>query len=292
MTPVRMIQSLADIAPRYDAVICDVWGVVHNGRTAYEAAGAALVEFRRTRGAVLMLSNAPRPGADVVRLLGSVYGVRPDAYDAVLTSGDATRTELISRATTHAPVLIHHIGPERDHPLIDGLQIRRVPLEQAELILCSGPFNDETETPADYRATFERAIAQKLAMICANPDLMVERGPKLIYCAGALAQLYEEMGGKVIYFGKPHRPIYELAARRLNEIKGKEIAPSKILAIGDGLHTDIKGANEFGIDILLVTAGLHVAEFGSNAEEPDPRRIAEVLQSKGLTVTAAMPRLR
>jgi HAD superfamily hydrolase (TIGR01459 family) len=193
---------------------------------------------------------------------------------------------------TNAPVAVHHIGPERDHPLIDGLKISRVPLDEAELILCSGPFNDETETPEDYRQTFHRAMAKNLTMICANPDLMVERGPKLIYCAGALAQLYEEMGGNVIYFGKPHRPIYELAVQCLRDLANRKIEPAKILAIGDGLRTDVKGANQFGIDVLLITAGLHVQEFGSDPEAPDARRIAEVLKSKGLAVAAAMPRLK
>jgi HAD superfamily hydrolase (TIGR01459 family) len=284
----KMIAGFREIAPNYDAAICDVWGVVHNGRQAYAGACAALEEFRKARGPVLLLSNAPRPGADVVRQLDG-YGVPRAAYDAVLTSGDGTRAELMRRTREKKALPVYHIGPDRDQPLIAGLDIRKVSLDEADLILCSGLFDDETETPDDYRNTYARGVARGLTMICANPDLKVERGPKLIFCAGALAEAYEQTGGKVIYFGKPHAPVYDQAFERLNQTKDSQLVRTRILAIGDGLKTDVKGANVVGLDVLLITAGLHVSEFGTDPARPDPKRIAESLNKQQLNVAAAIP---
>lgn len=291
MTPtIQLVEGLSRLADNYDAAICDIWGVIHNGRKAYERACEALIAFRKTRGPVLLLSNAPRPGADVMRHLDG-FGVPREAYDAVLTSGDGTRAELMRRAKEQGTLQLYHIGPARDRPLVEGLDINNVPLAQANLILCSGPFDDEIEKPDDYRDTYKRGVESGLTMLCANPDLMVERGPKLIYCAGALAAAYEAAGGSVVYFGKPHRPVYEQALVKLNELKGSPLVRTRILAIGDGLRTDVKGANLFGIDVLLVTAGLHVAEFGSNPFEPSPFQIAKVLVAQQLSAVAALPHL-
>lgn len=291
MSPsIQMIDGLSRIADGYDAVICDIWGVIHNGRKAYDRACEALTAFRKSRGPVLLLSNAPRPGADVMRLLDG-FGVPRDAYDAVVTSGDGTRSELMRRSKEQGTLPLYHIGPERDRPLVDGLDIKNVPLTEAGLILCSGPFDDETEKPDDYRDTYKRGVERGLTMLCANPDLMVERGPKLIYCAGALAAAYEAAGGSVIYFGKPHRPVYEQTVAKLNELRASPLVRTRILAIGDGLRTDVKGANLFGIDVLLVTAGLHVAEFGADPLKPEAPRIAAVLAAQQLNVAAALPHL-
>ncbi|MFT3809477.1 MAG: TIGR01459 family HAD-type hydrolase [Micropepsaceae bacterium] len=250
------IASLGEIAGRYDAVLSDVWGVIHDGKAAFPEACAALARFRATSGPVLLLSNAPRPGDDVVKLLDQL-GVPRDAYDGILTSGDATRAEMVRRGAS----AFHHIGPERDRTVWEGLPTREVQLTSAEFILCTGLFDDERETPDDYAETLATAREAKLSMICANPDIQVHRGSKLIWCAGALAAAYEKLGGEVIYFGKPHPPVYDTALKRLTGIKGAALEPSRILAIGDGLRTDILGANRVGVDALFVTAGIHGEQF-------------------------------
>jgi len=278
------IASLGDIAERYDAVLSDVWGVIHDGKAAFPEPCAALARFRQTRGPVLLLSNAPRPGEDVVRLLDQL-GVPRDAYDGILTSGDAARAEMVRRGAS----AFHHIGPERDRTVWEGLPTREVQLTSAEFVLCTGLFDDERETPEDYAETLKAAQEAGLQMICANPDLQVHRGPKLIWCAGALAAAYEKLGGEVIYFGKPHPPVYDAALRRLAEIKGAPLEPTRILAIGDGMRTDILGANRMGLDALFITAGIHGDLFDMN---PEPQGVAQVLSEQELFAAVFQPRLK
>ncbi|NWH07548.1 MAG: TIGR01459 family HAD-type hydrolase [Alphaproteobacteria bacterium] len=282
------IDGLGILAPRYDALICDVWGVVHNGVRAYAEACAALARFRSERGPVLMLSNAPRPAPSVAAQFKTL-GVPDGTCDAILTSGDATRADLEHRASERPGLRLWHLGPPRDRPVLDGLAIASVGMDEAEAILCTGLFDDETETPADYHARLKDCAGRKLPFICANPDILVERGPRLIYCAGALARDYAAMGGEVTYWGKPHLPVYGMALARLAALAGRQIASSRILCIGDGLKTDIKGANAAGLDALLILEGVHAGDLGGGH---DPVLIEAALAREHATARAYMPRLR
>ncbi|HEX2151236.1 MAG TPA: TIGR01459 family HAD-type hydrolase [Stellaceae bacterium] len=245
-----LTSSFSDLASNYDLVLSDVWGVVHNGLAAWPDACNALARFREGGGAVVLISNAPRPG-ERLKLQLDALKVPRAAYDAIVSSGDVTVNEMAARSGQ--PVF--HLGPARDHGLFAGLDAPRVEIEQAAYVICSGLFDDDTETPEDYRPLFERMLARRLLMICANPDVVVERGDRLVYCAGALADLYAELGGEVLYAGKPHRPIYDQALAR-------------VLAIGDSVRTDLTGAAALGIDCLFVTSGIHAEELGGR-DDPD-----------------------
>ena len=285
MKPAHPIASLGDISGHYDAALCDVWGVVHDGHAAFPEACAALQRFRSERGPVLLLSNAPRPGESVVALLDQL-GVPRDAYDGILTSGDATRLDMERRGD--APFF--HLGPNRDREVWAGLAAREVKPEEASFILCTGLFDDERETPDTYRDMLAMAASHGLPMICANPDIKVSRGPKLIWCAGAVAAAYEAIGGAVTYFGKPHPPVYDQALDQLDRLAGKPVEPTRILAIGDGLKTDILGANRAGIDALLITSGIHAADFGP-AHAPDTGRVHTALETHEVFAAAFQARL-
>ncbi|MGB5950087.1 MAG: TIGR01459 family HAD-type hydrolase [Parvibaculum sp.] len=287
MRSVPLIAGLSAIADRYEALICDVWGVLHNGRDAYPGVAAALRTFRDRGGHVLLLSNAPRPSTELPAMLGRL-GIPDTAYDGILTSGDATR-ECLTRHTFGRDC--YHIGPDRDLALFDGTNVTRVEEDRAAFILVTGPFNDEVEGPEDYREQFTRLVERRLPLICANPDIVVERGPKHIYCAGALAALYEELGGAVTYFGKPHGPIYSVARQHLIEISGKAIPDTHILAIGDGMATDMKGADTQGIDALFVTGGIAAAKCGPDPEKPQADLVARLCEEAGIRPVAALPRL-
>jgi HAD superfamily hydrolase (TIGR01459 family) len=256
--PVPVIDGLSAIADRYDAILCDIWGVLHNGRESFRLASEALVAFRKRGGAVVLVSNAPRPNAPIrSQVLG--LGVPPDAFDAIVTSGDVTIDFIAERGA--APV--HHIGPGRDLSLFDAAAARcgvRPPLvgvEDASYVLCTGLFDDEVETPADYADRLAALAARGLTFICANPDLVVHRGGVEIYCAGAIAQAYEALGGQTVYAGKPHAPIYEAALAAAGAAHGAPLERSRVLAIGDAMRTDIAGAAAQGLDALFVTSGIH-----------------------------------
>lgn len=276
-----LIGGLEEIAARYDGLLCDVWGVVHNGVSAFAPAVDALRRFRAARGPVLLVTNAPRP-ARLIRAQLTEFGVGEDAYDDVLTSGDVTRAAIAARPGAR----VFHLGPERDLPFYDGLDIALVGEAEAELVSCTGLFDDTHEMPEDYAAMLARLAARGLTMACANPDIVVERGETLVYCAGALAQRYAALGGETIIVGKPHAPIYEAARARLAERGAR-----KILAVGDGLPTDIRGAHDAGLDALFVTGGIHEADFGP-AGAPDPARVTARLRAEGLAAVAFMPALR
>jgi HAD superfamily hydrolase (TIGR01459 family) len=276
----QRINGLSELAEGYDALLCDVWGVLHNGVAAFPAAVEALVKFRATRGPVGLITNAPRPASAIRPQLKSL-GVPDDAYDALVTSGDVTRMAIAERPGAR----ILHIGPDRDLSFYDGLDATLASESDAELISCTGLFDDTTETPDDYRPLLERLAARGLAMVCANPDIVVERGDDLIYCAGALARLYAEMGGEAVLVGKPHAPIYD-AARRELAASGE----SRILAVGDGLPTDIRGAVDNRLPVLFVTGGIHAADFGP-PHEPDAERVVARLNAENLEAVAFMPAL-
>jgi HAD superfamily hydrolase (TIGR01459 family) len=282
MTSPKIVAGLSGLADRYDVLLCDVWGVIHNGREAFPRACEALGRYRAQGGQVVLISNAPRPNTGVVTQLDAL-GVPREAWSLVVTSGDATRKLLAA----HAPGPAWKLGPDRDDALYDGLGLGFSDLDQARLIACTGPFDDERETPEDYRERFRGAVGRGLPMICANPDIVVQRGDKLIYCGGALAQLYESLGGRVTMAGKPYPAIYELSLARAAEVLGRPLDPAKVLCIGDGLPTDVRGANARGLDVLFVASGIHGAEtigpHGLNAPA-----VADLLHQAGLSANYAI----
>jgi len=255
MTAPRLISGLSELVDRYDVILSDVWGVIHNGRESFPEPCAALARWGAEKGPVVLISNSPRPSAAVVGQLDEL-GVPRAAWRAFVTSGDATRVLLAERA----PGPAWAIGPERDAPLYEGLGLEFTGPEAARFISVTGPYDDETETPEDYRARFEAAAARGLEMICANPDIVVQRGPKLIYCGGALAELYAALGGVVRMAGKPHAPIYGLSLAEAEVLRGAPVDPARVLCIGDAVATDVRGANDQGLDVLFVASGIHGAE--------------------------------
>jgi HAD superfamily hydrolase (TIGR01459 family) len=256
MTAPIPIRHFSEISASYDVVLSDVWGVIHNGREAFPEACAALAAFRAGRGPVILISNSPRPHEQVVGQLAGLKVPR-EAWTDMVTSGDATRAFLAELA----PGPAWAIGPDRDAPLYEGLGLRFAGPEEAAFISCTGPYDDEVEKPEDYRARFALTLERDLEMICANPDLVVQRGDRLIYCGGALAELYAVMGGRVRMAGKPYAPIYEACLARAAELLGRPIDRKRVLCIGDAVATDLKGANQQGLDTLFVAGGIHGGEL-------------------------------
>ena len=281
----QSIASLEALTGRYSALLCDVWGVVHNGVDAFPEAAAALQAAREKGVAVVLITNAPRPQAGVIAQLASL-GVPESAWDRVVTSGDVTRDLIRS-----GPRRIFHIGPDRDLPIYDGLDVELVEEFEASAVVCTGLFDDVTETPDDYAEMLRRLRARNLPFICANPDIVVERGHELIWCAGALARDYGQLGGRTLVSGKPHRPIYEVELRAAAEVLGREVRASDALAIGDGMFTDVKGAADNGIDVLYVSGGIHARDYG-DPNSPDPALLAAFLDKHGYSPVATIPRLR
>lgn len=272
MTAPRLIRRLSDIAERYDALLCDAWGVIHNGVTVFPGVEEALSTFRATRGPVIVLTNAPRPNEIIPPQLDRI-GLSRGSYDAVVTSGDATREAIRG----FLPGTAYKLGPDKDEMLYQGLGAKFAPIEAADFIVCTGLVDESHETPDDYADLLARAAARRLPMICANPDVVVRWGDRLIYCAGALAQRYERLGGDVIYGGKPYAPIYNLAFRRLDEAAGRTIDRRRVLAIGDGVGTDIAGANRIGVDALFIAG-----EGGVHVGAADPASIEAALSHAGV----------
>jgi HAD superfamily hydrolase (TIGR01459 family) len=276
----------ATLAGDYDVAFCDVWGVVHNGVVAAPEACDALTRFRKRGGTVVLITNAPRPGAAVARLTLDRLAVPRDAYDGIVSSGDVTHALITARAGAR----VFHIGPERDLGLFDGLDAPLAPLERADYAVCSGLVDDTVETPQDYQVLIARMRERALPMICANPDVVVERGDKLVYCAGAIADLYAAAGGEVIYAGKPYRPIYDQALALAEGVRAERVAHHRVLAIGDSVRTDLKGAAAFGIDCLFVTAGIHAEELGGRSD-PNPAALSGIFAAAGIAPKAVMHRL-
>jgi HAD superfamily hydrolase (TIGR01459 family) len=280
-----ILDRLAELTGRYDVVLCDIWGVIHNGRDAFPVACAALAKWRAEAGPVVLISNAARPWAEVAAQLDGL-GVPRDAYSALVTSGDVTHPLLAERA----PGPAYRIGPE-GHPLFEGDGIVFSNLDEAAFIACSGPDDDDVETPEDYREVLTRASARHLPMICGNPDKVVQRGERLVYCGGALAQLYQTLGGEVIMAGKPHPPIYREALTRAAALKNGPIDPSRVLAIGDGIATDIAGANAQSLDVLFVVGGIHTAETRAAGGGLDPATAEALLTAAGAHAAYGMDAL-
>ncbi len=251
---IPVLDSMSCLARRYDVWLADIWGVMHDGLHPFPQAVEACRLFRDGGGMVILISNAPRPRDTVAEQLLAV-GVPADCYDGIATSGDVTRMLIAS----HAGGTLYHLGPERDLPIYDGLGVKLGEPEDAAAVVCSGLWDDEIETPDDYAELLRHFLALGLPMICANPDITVERGARLIYCAGAIAGAYAKLGGEVIYAGKPYKPIYDLALALVMAKRGAALPRHRIIAIGDGIRTDIAGAAAQNIDSVFVASGVHVA---------------------------------
>ena len=282
-SPLLTIAGLGEIAHRYDALLCDVWGVVHNGKESFPEAAAALTAFRRQGGAVVLITNAPRPNAPIHKQLGKL-GVGPEAYDSIVTSGDVTSAMIAERIDQP----VYYIGPERDLGLFEAAQEItgkapvRASLEEAAYALCTGLVNDEIETPADYEQRLQSMKARGLPFLCANPDIIIHRGADLVYCAGALARRYEEIGGSTVYAGKPHAPIYGMALAAAERALGRDLPLSRVLAIGDGMRTDIAGAVGQGLDALFIRAGIHRDELTADDADGLKAQLHALCEREGL----------
>ncbi|HVX71937.1 MAG TPA: TIGR01459 family HAD-type hydrolase [Devosia sp.] len=277
--------TLSDLAPDYDAILSDVWGVVHNGVVAHAEAVEALRRFRQAGGRVVLITNAPRAVAPIVGMLDRLHVPR-DAYDAVITSGEVTRAMI----APYRGKIIHHIGPPTiDDSIYDGLGVIRGPAEEAEAVVVTDLDTDD-DTPDMYEARIAVWLRRKLPLICANPDRVVEHGGRIIYCGGALADLYEAHGGRIRMAGKPYRQIYDEALRLADTAAGRPLERSRILAIGDSVRTDAIGAANAGLDLLFITGSIHAQEldaFGS----PDPEAVRDLVAPSGARLEGFMPRL-
>lgn len=285
MTVIPVINGLSEVAGGFDAFILDLWGVIHDGVEPYPGARDTLAAIRAAGKKTLLLSNAPRRGDALVEQLGRM-GIGRDMYDLVLSSGEAVHMELARRTDPFYAALgrrLYHMGPERDANVFAGLDLAAVNLEHADFILNTGPW-DFTETVEDYVPKMIQARARNLPMVCANPDLVVIRQGQPVVCAGALAQRYAEMGGVVSTLGKPDPAIYDLALEMLG------VDRNRVLAVGDALHTDIKGARGAQIRAVFVTQGIHAQELGIRpGEVPDPGRLRETITRHGERPLAAIP---
>lgn len=281
----KIIEKFGPLAGAYDVLLCDVWGVVHNGVTAFSAACDALTRFRTGGGTVVLITNAPRPGVSVQEFLDDV-GVPREAYDTIVSSGEVTRAVIVTRPGQR----VFHLGPQRDLPIFDGLDIDFAPVEAADYVVCSGLIDDTVETPDNYREILSVMRARALFMVCANPDIFVERGDTLVYCAGALADNYVALGGEVLYCGKPHAPIYQAALTEAGVLRGAVPPRSRVLAIGDSIRTDLKGAASFGIDYLFVVSGIHAEELGGR-EAPSIAGLDAAFAAANVAPAAVMRRL-
>lgn len=289
----QIIENLSEISSRYDVVLCDLWGVLHNGKSAYPEAISALQAFRAKGGSVVMITNAPRPRSGVIAQLERL-GAPDDCWDLIVTSGDASQDAVGAGLFGKK---IYHVGPERDHLFFDdwngqSLPVERVEMPAADSIVCTGLWDDQTETPDDYRELIANGINQGLPMLCVNPDIKVDVGEKRIYCGGAIAEAYGKAGGTVHYYGKPHAPIYNMCRTLVNELRGQLVEDEEILAIGDGILTDIPGAIGEGLDSLFVTGGLADTETGTNGVQPDATKLERFLAAETMSPTFAIGRLR
>jgi HAD superfamily hydrolase (TIGR01459 family) len=281
----KMIDSLDVLTGNYGVVLSDVWGVVHNGVESSPDACAALIRARQKGLAVILITNAPRPHGPVEAQLAAL-GVPGHAWDRVVTSGDVTRDLIRS-----GPRRVFHVGPDRDMIIYDGIDVELVEEFEAQSVVCTGLFDDDTEQPEDYAEMLRRFRARDLPFVCANPDIVVEKGDRLIFCAGALARDYGLLGGRTHIAGKPHRPIYEAALKAAGEVLGRPVERSEALAVGDGVLTDVRGAENNGIEVLYVSGGIHAGDYG-DPQDPDEERLAAFLGKHGHHPVAVIPRLR
>jgi len=282
--PQLVTAGFSALAANYDAAFCDIWGVVHNGVAPHPSAVDALTRYREEGGKVILVTNASRPGPQVAQMLDDM-GITDKVFDSIVSSGDVTR-DLVRAYSGH---IIHMVGPRMDHPLLDGLKIALGEPDEAAAVLVTG-LDAYGETPDDYRDRLKTWLDHRLPMICANPDITVEVGDTMEYCAGALAEIYADMGGKVEMAGKPHPPIYDVAFKRLAEVAGPGLDRRRIVAIGDAARTDALGAARFGIDFLFITGSLHAAELNA-FEGAEEEKVIEAVAPSQVHLVGYMPRL-
>ncbi len=282
VTPPPIITSIHAVGASKEAWLVDIWGVMHNGVKPFARAVAACERFRANGGTVLLLSNAPRPASGVAAQLDRI-GVARSAWDVIVSSGDAARAFVAA----YAPGPVFHLGPKRDLSLYDGLNVTPGSEAAAIAIVCTGLFDDETETPETYAELLTACLDRGLPMVCANPDLTVERGGRIIYCAGAVAAAYEAMGGKVTFAGKPHLPVYDMAFAELARLRRHDVARHSVLAIGDGIRTDIAGAANAGVASVFIASGVHLGPGGAL----DDAALAALFPAGSPQPLAAMPGL-
>lgn len=282
-----IIENAGDLLKGYDVLFCDVWGVVHNGVRAFGDACQALIQFRKRGGTVVLVSNAPVPGEGVAALAASL-GVPRAAWDGIVTSG----TIAIEHIGQQNYQRIYAIGPQlRDRAFFDRVNLPQTDIETAQALVCTGLNDEFSETAESYRELLEAALQRSLPFVCANPDIVVDVGGTLRLCAGAIAELYEQMGGDVFWAGKPHASTYDSALLLAADLRRNNVFRSQVLAIGDSLRTDIAGANAAGIDALFIATGIHrddVTTQGGLAAE----RVAKLFHSSGAQALGAMPALR
>ena len=281
----ELVPNFSTLAPGYDALLCDVWGVVHNGVVAFPHACDALIKARTAGIAVVFITNAPRPNYVVARQLEALHVPR-ETYDAIVSSGDVTRSLIEQRKGQS----VFHMGPTRDVEIFTGMNLTFAPLESADYVVCSGLDDDDRDTPEDYRARLEMMLRRKVFMICGNPDVVVHRGDNLVYCAGAVADLYASMGGEVAYAGKPYQPIYDMALAKAEAASGRTLALKRVMAIGDSVRTDLTGGRNYGADFLFVTSGIHIDELGPR-DNPDLSALEKKFTAAGAMPTAVMREL-
>lgn len=279
----KRIGSLSEVIGDYDVVLSDVWGVVHNGVEAFQHSCKALAEARAAGATVVLITNSPRPAPGVIQQMRTL-GVPDGTYDRIVTSGDVTR-HLIAEG----PKKVFLLGPERDINLLEGLDVEAVSAQEADCIVCTGFFDDEKEVPEDYTDMLTAFVKRDVPFICANPDLVVERGHRIIPCAGAVAAYYEQLGGKTRIAGKPHTPIYEETLAVARQARG-DFPMDRVLAIGDGMPTDVRGALDAGLDLLYISGGIHAAEYTVNGK-PDEAILNAWLKSENAAPSYWMQRL-
>lgn len=284
----RIITELAEISEDYDAFFCDLWGCYHNGIEPYQAAVEACLAFRRKGGHVILLTNAPRPSQYVQEFLDRI-GAPRESYDAITSSGGACQAAIAAGEFGQS---IHYIGPERDVQMLTDIGFDPSPVESADAVLITGFCDDRYQHPDDYAPQITEWKKRELPLLCANPDIIVDRGDERLWCAGAVAERYGEAGGKVVYFGKPYAPIYERCFTMLEEIAGARIPQERILVAGDGIATDVAGGRVAGLDTLFVTGGLAAGDLGPDAENPDADKLARYLSAHGERPRYAIGRLR
>ena len=282
----REIDGLSEIGARFPAVLCDVWGVVHDGVSPLQSGVDALVAYRNNGGVVMLISNAPRPSWSVREQMAEI-GVNLACFDGLITSGDVTRSYLQKQKG----VRVFHLGPDRDYSIYEGLSVETSGLDSADVVCCSGLFDETTEQPEQYDPMLAQMRERDLLMVCANPDIVVESGDRLIPCAGALAARYEAIGGSTLIVGKPNAPIYDLAMAEIGLLLANQPAEGRVLAIGDGAKTDIVGANRAGLDALFIASGIHAAEYGDGGRT-EIADVAEFMDRNEAIAKYFMPRLR
>ncbi|WP_027487245.1 TIGR01459 family HAD-type hydrolase [Allorhizobium undicola] len=280
----QQLSTFLDASGLYDVALCDVWGVLHNGVDAFPRAGEVLSAARDKGVTVVLITNSPRPSQGVIAQLRAI-GVPDSAYDRIVTSGDVTR-----KLIAEGPKKVFLLGPERDLPLVDGLDVAVTSADEAECIVCTGFFDDEKEVPEDYHDMLAAFVARSVPLICANPDLIVERGHRMIPCAGAIAAYYEQLGGQTRIAGKPHSPIYAAALAAAGEARGGEIDMSRVIAIGDGMPTDVRGAVAAGLDLLYISGGIHAGEYSPHGQT-DEALMKAYLAGQGVKPAYWMQRL-